>query len=223
MNLPISVETVTDYCKNNPYTAVAVVVLCTGSYFYLTGSNKSKSKSFPKSSLAKPGLVVVHGARPGSVIVNPSPYVLKLQTFLRMAKIDYVLDLNNPMGKKGKMPWIELDGKDYCDSTFIIEHLTKTFNVSMDDTLSDKQKATARVIQKTLEENTIWYLKFIFIEMFVRVFGFLVSCNKVLWGFLKVFGVGVGVIKICLLILSFFFRFNSTGFAVQHYMFAIFC
>ncbi|EDV22437.1 uncharacterized protein TRIADDRAFT_28700 [Trichoplax adhaerens] len=60
------------------------------------------------------------------------------------------------MGRKGKMPWIELDGDAYCDSTFIIEHLTKKFNVSIDRSLSEQQKAVARVIQKTIEENTIW-------------------------------------------------------------------
>ncbi|RDD41082.1 Failed axon connections-like protein [Trichoplax sp. H2] len=152
-----NIDHITDFLGKNPYPVIAITIIGIGScYFYITGGRNSKSKSFPKSPLAKPGLVVLHGANPGSSIVNPSPYVLKLQTFLRMAKIEYVFDRNNPMGRKGKMPWIELDGDAYCDSTFIIEHLTKKFNVSIDRSLSEQQKAVARVIQKTIEENTIW-------------------------------------------------------------------
>ncbi|EDV22436.1 uncharacterized protein TRIADDRAFT_5603, partial [Trichoplax adhaerens] len=89
-------------------------------------------------------------------VVSSSPFVLKLQTFLRMANIKYVHDPKNHFGRKGKMPWIELDGKDYCDSTFIIEFLRERFNLKIDNNLNEQQQSLARVIQKTIEENTLW-------------------------------------------------------------------
>lgn len=146
-------SSILNYASNNPIAVGSLIVLCVGGYLYMS---RKMPKSFPRSSLAKPGLVVLHGAGAGSTVVNPSPYVLKLQTFMRMANIEFVHDYKNPVGRKRKMPWIELDGKDYCDSTFIIEFLTEKYNVQIDSHLTDEQRASARVIQKTVEENTTW-------------------------------------------------------------------
>ncbi|EDV22615.1 uncharacterized protein TRIADDRAFT_28855 [Trichoplax adhaerens] len=131
------------------------------------------------SPLAKPGLVVLHGDGPCPVIVNPSPFVLKLQTFLRMANIEFVHDLRHPFGRENKMPWIELDGKSYCDSTFIMEFLTERFNVQIDDHLDAEQKALARFILKTVEENTIWAV--IVYNRFIEDFEWFGKCVPLPW------------------------------------------
>ena len=39
-----------------------------------------------------------------------SPYVLKLETFLRIHRIKYVNDFEQPLSEKGKCPWITFNG-----------------------------------------------------------------------------------------------------------------
>eukprot|EP00475_Leptophrys_vorax_P013787 TRINITY_DN20148_c0_g1_i3.p1 TRINITY_DN20148_c0_g1~~TRINITY_DN20148_c0_g1_i3.p1 ORF type:complete len:205 (+),score=43.10 TRINITY_DN20148_c0_g1_i3:48-662(+) len=58
---------------------------------------------------------------------NASPYSSKLETWLRMAEIPFTvirgMDLQH--APKGKVPYIELDGKLMGDSQLIIEYLSK--------------------------------------------------------------------------------------------------
>ena len=99
---------------------------------------------------------------------NASPYVIKLETYLRMAKIPYQIDDSVVFGKKGKIPWITLNNEDVADSYFCIEHINKHFNVDLDHDLSTEQRATCRLLEKTMEENTIWSVglfKFTFIKI----------------------------------------------------------
>ena len=41
-----------------------------------------------------------------------SPFVIKLETYLRMAGIKYEVDTSKPMGPKGKSPWITFNGEE---------------------------------------------------------------------------------------------------------------
>ena len=42
---------------------------------------------------------------------NPSAFCVKLETYLRMAQIDYELAIGDPRdAPKGKVPWIDADG-----------------------------------------------------------------------------------------------------------------
>jgi hypothetical protein len=50
--------------------------------------------------------------------------VIKVETFLRMNKIEYTSDFKNFFGPKGKCPWItDTKGRAVADSEMIIEHL----------------------------------------------------------------------------------------------------
>lgn len=150
------VTQIIEITRNHPVGVTVAVISCIASVASYFGFLRRNQCKVHMSALAKPGLVVLHAMGPTRTIVNSSPFVLKLQTFLRMANIEFVHDLKHPFDRKHKMPWIELDGKVYSDSTFIIEFLTKRFNVKIDNHLDDKQKALARVISKTIEENTFW-------------------------------------------------------------------
>ena len=100
--------------------------------------------------------VILHQFRPNGRVVNASPPCLKLETFLRMARIPFDKDLRLVMSRKGKMPWIEYKGLAVADSYFCILFLSKEFNVDLDERLSAMEKATAHCIQAMLEEKTYW-------------------------------------------------------------------
>ncbi|KAI9360439.1 hypothetical protein DFJ73DRAFT_815756 [Zopfochytrium polystomum] len=60
---------------------------------------------------------------------NASPYSLKLETWLRMSKVPYVIvrDFRLAKAPKGKIPWIEYNGLVMGDSELIIQFLQKEF------------------------------------------------------------------------------------------------
>ncbi|EDO34760.1 predicted protein [Nematostella vectensis] len=89
-------------------------------------------------------------------VPNISPPCLKLETWMRMAKIPYDVNTAFKKSSKGKFPWIEHKGKHVADSQFCIEYLTREFGVDLDEGLSEADKAVATAFRVMLEENTFW-------------------------------------------------------------------
>ena len=61
---------------------------------------------------------------------NASPFCMKVETYLRMIKLPYdVRFISNPQqASKGKLPYIQIDGKNHPDSEFIIDELKYRFD-----------------------------------------------------------------------------------------------
>jgi len=98
--------------------------------------------------------VLLHQFRRGrQEIPNYSPFCLKLETYLRMTKIPYEVDSKRPMSKKGKAPWIEIDGEEVADTHFIQLRLEKKFNLDSDSHLSTEEKAVSRALERMTEEH----------------------------------------------------------------------
>jgi hypothetical protein len=58
--------------------------------------------------------------------------------------------------KKGKVPWIELNGEEMADSQFCIEYLSKKLNVNLNDHLNEQDQALSRAFMKMTEESLVW-------------------------------------------------------------------
>jgi glutathione S-transferase len=88
-------------------------------------------------------------------IPNLSPFCCKLETWLRIAGVPYdVVDTPNPRkSPKGKLPFIEDAGQRLGDTSLIIAHLKTTRGIDPDAQLSPAHKATALLVQRTLEEH----------------------------------------------------------------------
>eukprot|EP00095_Tigriopus_kingsejongensis_P011044 maker-scaffold109_size355148-snap-gene-2.24 protein:Tk11044 transcript:maker-scaffold109_size355148-snap-gene-2.24-mRNA-1 annotation:"gst-n-metaxin-like protein" len=97
--------------------------------------------------------VVLHQFDRGRTCPSPSPYPIKLETYLRMAKLKYENDFKKPMSKKGKSPWISLNGQDVADSQLAQEHIAKHFNLDFSAHLSPADKAIARGMRAILEDH----------------------------------------------------------------------
>merc|ERR1719431_386494 len=72
--------------------------------------------------------------------------------------IAYITDFKVPVGPKGKIPWITLDGVDYSDSQFIMEMLMKRFSKDPDDSLTKEQKAVGLSMRVLFEDHIYWGL-----------------------------------------------------------------
>ena len=127
-------------------------------------------------SSAERDVVILHQFPRGRLTPSTSPFVMKLETYLRMADIKYEVILNfnwsqlrsifiyfllQPEFKKwfgptGKAPWISLNGEHMGDSQLIMEFLAKKFNKNFSSHLSPEELAVATSMRIMAEEHLVW-------------------------------------------------------------------
>jgi glutathione S-transferase len=95
---------------------------------------------------------------PAFGLPNASPFCMKVETYLRMTGLPYECPrgASHMKAPKGKLPYIEDDGKIVADSSFIIEYLKETYGDALDGWLSPAQRASALAFQRLLEEDLYW-------------------------------------------------------------------
>lgn len=90
---------------------------------------------------------------------SPSPFCLKVQTWLRLAGLPYTVHPWTPMkAPHGKAPVVVVDGDVIADSSVILATLTQRFDVGLDRSLTPEQQALSVLVQRTLEEHTYFAL-----------------------------------------------------------------
>lgn len=74
------------------------------------------------------------------MLLSTSPYVLKLETWLRLADVKYQNEFAFEFGSKGKIPFITYNGEDVCDTDFIIQYLSKKLDKDLSKNFSLKDQ-----------------------------------------------------------------------------------
>ncbi len=93
------------------------------------------------------------------VLPNPSPFCLKLETWLRLADIPYETQPWSPMkAPLGKAPFIDHQGELVPDSSRAIAYLIEAFDVQLDADLTAEQSARSLLVQRLVEEHLYWAL-----------------------------------------------------------------
>jgi glutathione S-transferase len=97
---------------------------------------------------------------PAFGLPNASPFCMKLETYLRMAGLEFEIVRGASLfgAPKGKMPYIEDRGRRIGDSSLIIEYLKSTYGDPLDAWLSAGERALALAFQRLMEENLYWAL-----------------------------------------------------------------
>lgn len=117
-------------------------------------SRKMKKK---ETRQFKPGLVYLHQFPAGGDMPSYSMPCLKLETYLRLADIEYEDCRAMEMGPLGKCPWIELDGEAVPDSDTCIDYLTQRWpDKNLDANVGAADLAVAHLVKRTLEEHLYW-------------------------------------------------------------------
>ncbi len=108
-------------------------------------------------------MIVLHQFPRIGKIPNASPFCLKVETYLRMAGLDYEIKwLNNPgRGPKGKLPYINFNGQILADSELIFERLEADADYPLSGFLTEEQKAEAVFIDTALSERLFWVIIFL--------------------------------------------------------------
>jgi glutathione S-transferase len=105
-------------------------------------------------------LITLWQFRPALGLPNASPFCMKVETWLRLAGLQYrprttLLPTRGPLGK---LPFVQDGRRRIPDSSCIIEELSKAHGVDLDTALDVQARATAHAYAKMLEEHLYWAL-----------------------------------------------------------------
>ncbi|KAG0710770.1 Failed axon connections [Chionoecetes opilio] len=153
--LAVGVKGIAWLWKRSRRVAVAAVVVVTVVKVHGYIAKQQRRKRWEN---AGKDVAVVHMFPRGRKLPNLSPFVLKLETYLRMADIKYEVDFEEPLGAKNKAPWITLNGEELTDSQLIVEHLASKFEKDFSSHLTREERATAHALRTMLEDHTLWVL-----------------------------------------------------------------
>ena len=95
---------------------------------------------------------------PALGLPNASPFCMKLETYLRMARLPFenVYTLNLRRAPKGKLPFIDDGGTVVADSNLAIAHLKSRYGDPLDGGLSPAERAISLAMRRLIEENLYW-------------------------------------------------------------------
>lgn len=106
-------------------------------------------------------MITLYKFGPIGDVCDASPFCVKVEAYLRMAGLPYeILSGAHYLRKapKGKLPYIDDNGKVIADSSFILNYLKATYGDSLDSGLNPQEKAIAHAFAKMIEENLYWVL-----------------------------------------------------------------
>ena len=104
-------------------------------------------------------MITLYAFGPAFGLPDPSPFVLKVETLLKMCGRAYRITTDG-LGKapKGKLPYIDDDGETVADSTFIRWHIERKYDFDFDRGLDAEQRSIAWALEKMVEDNLYWTL-----------------------------------------------------------------
>lgn len=102
-------------------------------------------------------MITLHGSRARFGVPSASQFVTKAEIFLKMAGLPYThVDANFKRAPKGKIPFIEVDGKLLGDTEFIRRYLEQQHGVDFDAGLAGSERAIATAFAALCDEHLYW-------------------------------------------------------------------
>uniref|UniRef100_A0A8R1DGZ8 Failed axon connections n=1 Tax=Caenorhabditis japonica TaxID=281687 RepID=A0A8R1DGZ8_CAEJA len=158
------IEEVTKWAESLPNWGKAAVAGGVGlavyiPYRYWVG----RERKSPVFEDWKPDVVYLYQFPRTRHLPNLSPFCMKVETWLRMSDIKYEIPNFNftVRSKEGTLPFVELNGKEYFDSNFILRDVDASLkHPSLDDHLSAEQKSTSRAFEAMTEKSlaiSVWH------------------------------------------------------------------
>lgn len=105
-------------------------------------------------------MIVLHQFPPAFGLPNASAFCMKVENYLRMAGLPYRSAYGMEFGKspKGKLPFIEDEGRLVGDSGLILDHLKAQHGDPLDAWLSPAERAASLGLARLMEEHLYWCL-----------------------------------------------------------------
>jgi glutathione S-transferase len=102
-------------------------------------------------------MITLYGFGPLFGLPDPSPFVIKTMTQLKMAGLPFAFERARPAeAPKGKVPFIRDGELVLGDSVFILDHLKRAHGVELDDHLTAEQRSLGWALERMLEDHLYW-------------------------------------------------------------------
>ena len=102
-------------------------------------------------------MLTLYGFGPLFGLPDPSPFVLKTMTQLKMAGLPFRFERADPReAPKGKIPFIRDGDVVLGDSVFILDHLKRAHGVELDAHLTPQQRSLGWALERMLEDHLYW-------------------------------------------------------------------
>lgn len=102
-------------------------------------------------------MITLYGFGPLFGLPDPSPFVLKTMTQLKMAGLPFKFERARPSeAPKGKIPFIRDGDLVLGDSVFILDHLRRAHGVELDGHLTQTQRSVGWALERMLEDHLYW-------------------------------------------------------------------
>ena len=100
-------------------------------------------------------MITLHSIGTKFNLPDPSPFAMKTEVLLKMAKLPYEIDATGDVSKapKGKIPFIVDNGKTIADSSLIRFYLEETYNIDFDANANQADIPSAFLAEKYGEDN----------------------------------------------------------------------
>ena len=107
-------------------------------------------------------MIYLHGFAPLWGLIDLSPFVMKVDVYLQLAKLPYQrvpFSMESFAGApKGKLPYIIDDDEKIADSSFIIDYLKRNYGDPLDAKLGPAERAAGHAMKRMIEENFYWVI-----------------------------------------------------------------
>jgi glutathione S-transferase len=107
-------------------------------------------------------MITLYTFGPNFGLPDPSPFVVKAEILLKMSGVSYRCDVGGAGGlrkaPKGKLPFIDDNGVQVADSTFIRLYLEQRHGANFDAHLTTEQRGIAWACEKLLEDHLYWVI-----------------------------------------------------------------
>jgi glutathione S-transferase len=102
-------------------------------------------------------MLTLYGFGPMFGLPDPSPFVMKTMTQMKMAGVPYRFEKASPReAPKGKIPFIRDGDLVLGDSVFILDHLKRAHGFDLDAHLTPEQTAQGWALERMLEDHLYW-------------------------------------------------------------------
>jgi glutathione S-transferase len=104
-------------------------------------------------------VITLYTFGPAFGLPDPSPFVMKAEMLLKLAKLPYRADTGGfRRAPKGKLPYIDDEGTIVADSSLIRFHIEKKYGIDLDAGLAPAERGVAWAFEKMCEEHLYWGL-----------------------------------------------------------------
>lgn len=102
-------------------------------------------------------MITLYTFGPNFGLPDPSPFVTKADVLMKMSGMEYRTDTSGfNKAPKGKLPYINDDGRIIADSTFIREHLETRHGIDFNRGLPPAERAIGWALERMCEEHLYW-------------------------------------------------------------------